>query len=187
MLCRSDRESDPQSELLCTIYRTNSDCYYWMLMAGLLNLYILEIIFKKMLFSWYWQKYDYHIIYIVMSFWPYHPPLILMTIYCLLGISSPDTGAYITFLYRVLHFFSVSRTQIQICLQNNIQPYLHFLPQLFLQLSPALHTKPPPPAAAWGREVKPKPECRKLSQLLNLSTRSQHSPLKINHAGKTPV
>lgn len=34
------------------------------------------------------------------------------------------------------------------------------------------------------REVKPKPERRELSQLLNLSTHSQHSPLKINHAGK---
>lgn len=34
------------------------------------------------------------------------------------------------------------------------------------------------------REVKPKPECRELSQLLNLSTHPQHYPLKINHAGK---
>lgn len=34
------------------------------------------------------------------------------------------------------------------------------------------------------REVKPKPERRELSQLLNLSTHPQHYPLKINHAGK---
>lgn len=36
------------------------------------------------------------------------------------------------------------------------------------------------------REVKSKPECRELSQLLNLSTHPQHYPLKINHTGKPP-
>lgn len=35
-------------------------------------------------------------------------------------------------------------------------------------------------------EVKPKPEHGELSQLLNLSTHSQRSPLKINHMGKPP-
>lgn len=36
------------------------------------------------------------------------------------------------------------------------------------------------------REVKPKPECGELSQLLNLSTHPQRYPLKINHTGKPP-
>lgn len=32
--------------------------------------------------------------------------------------------------------------------------------------------------------MKPKPECRALSQLLNLSTHTQRSPLKINRGGE---
>lgn len=42
----------------------------------------------------------------------------------------------------------------------------------------------PNPLQLCPREVKPKPERGELSQLLNLSTHSQHYPLKINHAGK---
>ncbi|KAK1877573.1 Acryloyl-CoA reductase electron transfer subunit beta, partial [Dissostichus eleginoides] len=48
---------------------------------------------------------------------------------------------------------------------------------------------PPPPqpcSAPCPGEVKPKPERRELSQLLNLSTHPQHYPLKINHAGEPP-
>lgn len=45
---------------------------------------------------------------------------------------------------------------------------------------------PPPPPQLCPGEVKPKPERRELSQLLNLSTHPQQYPLKINDAGKPP-